>query len=85
MKTHNREFPCTVEGCNLAFPDDKDLRRRIGDCHIREPPKYICVYPGCKTKYGREGCNRLDNLRKHIRDVHRLGGEAVMGYVREQY
>ena len=82
MKKHDRPFICPVENCGRAFQFKNDLDpRHMKDCHDSGPPQYICVYEGCKTKYGREGCKRLDNMRAHVRNSHGVRDD-VMHYIK---
>jgi hypothetical protein len=68
---------CRTPGCNQKFKDNRDLGRHE-DTH-NKTMVYICGWPsgdGCQTEIARK-----DNVRRHLRVVHRLNGKEIKAYV----
>ncbi|RFU34109.1 hypothetical protein B7463_g2198, partial [Scytalidium lignicola] len=62
---YHTPFKCSHPGCTwyLGFSTAYDLQRHINSKHIK---RYRCPIPGCRSTWP-----RLDNLRTHIKRLHK--------------
>src|SRR5262249_19274324 len=64
-KTHSRPYVCDV--CDRGFGLRSDLARHKAQ-HERVNTRFYCKWPDCKFT----GTCRRDNLRKHMRNAHKM-------------
>ena len=65
---HLKDFPC--KWCPKKFSASRDLRRHIDGVHLRKKDHFceLCAQQGVEKKL-----SRADNLKVHLRKVHKLG------------
>lgn len=57
--------------CNRVFTTKNDFNRHCRTKHaLRDIQLIDCEFAGC-NRVGSEGFSRKDNMRQHLRDVHR--------------
>lgn len=77
LKYHTKPIPCPI--CPKHFPKNKDRDRHLVTNHpdheITQPllvrSNFLCSVSGCVHGQMEKGFNREDNLKRHIRTVHR--------------
>lgn len=78
IKTHTRPYKCSMPGCDVGCPTQKELERHKQSVHKDQVPlgrhMAYCPYNRCdRSANGRKGAMRQDNLQRHINTKHRLG------------
>ncbi|KAH6997365.1 hypothetical protein EDB80DRAFT_727729 [Ilyonectria destructans] len=67
--SHIREYRCTT--CKKQFSCSKNVRRHQSSVHDKSRP-FVCYEQDCPR--AENPFSRQDNLLKHLRQVHNLGG-----------
>jgi hypothetical protein len=76
FKNHSKPFICPH--CPARQATKRHLDRHINERHNGDE-LYFCPVEGCKRARGGRGFPRTENCKRHVRKVHKEGGEERIG------